>query len=358
MGFRRKTYDEQLDEELKEKFDEKERTSKSSKRSDKKRGGKKDKGSGKSEKKDYVPPPPVFPKPVYDSPWKAKLTIVFMFMILWFLVFAIAMAVAYSFGISTFSWMFMLVITTFLIIFNVIIYYMSDRMVLRAYNARIIKEKDNPRLYNAVKDIAMRADLPMPRVAIVPSSTPNAFATGRNPQNAVVAATEGLLDILDDDELEGVIAHEMAHVKNRDILVMSIASTAAMIIAFAARIIFFQMIFGRGRGGNWPLLLLAAITAPIAAILVQFAISRSREYKADRIGAITIQKPLALADALEKLESGNRLRPMKSGDPATSSLFIVNPFRGSSFATLFSTHPPIKKRISRLRKMHEDFSYL
>ena len=165
------------------------------------------------------------------------------------------------------------------------------------------------------------------------------------------------MDILDDEELEGVIAHEMAHVKNRDILVMTVASTAAMIIAFAARIIFFQMIFGRRGDANWPLLLLAAITAPIAAMMIQFAISRSREYKADRTGAIFIQKPLALAAALEKLEKGNKIRPMRKGDPATSSLFIVNPFSGGSFVALFSTHPPMKERIRRLRKMAEEYSY-
>ncbi|UCH90292.1 MAG: zinc metalloprotease HtpX [Thermoplasmata archaeon] len=279
-----------------------------------------------------------------------------MFMLLWILVIVIVFALADYFGYFTIN--FFIILVSLLIVFNIAIYYLSDKMVLRAYNAKIIKEKDNPRLYNAVKSISMRAELPMPRVAIVPTSTPNAFATGRNPDNAVVAATEGLLEMLDDDELEGVIAHEMAHVKNRDILVMTVASTAAMIIAFAARMIFFQMLFGRRGDANILLLLVAAITAPIAAMMVQFAISRSREYKADRIGAIIIQKPLALADALEKLESENRRRPMRSGDPSTSSLFIVNPFSRGSFVALFSTHPPIKERIKRLRKMAEQYSYL
>lgn len=353
MGFRKKSHEEKMDEELREKFGD---TVTGSKTGDAPSAGRDHKSESSKEKSKKPKPAPVYPQPVYDSPWKARAKIFFMFMLLWLLVMGIAFVIIYSFNIGSFVWI-MLIIAGFLIIFNIAIYYLSDRMVLRSYNAKIIQEKENPRLYNTVKEISMKANLPMPRVAIIPTSTPNAFATGRNPQKAVVAATEGILDLLDDDELEGVMAHEMAHVKNRDILVMSVAATAAMIIAFAARIIFFQMLFGR-RDVNWPLMIIAAITAPIAAMMIQFAISRSREYKADRIGAITIQKPLALADALEKLEKGNRLRPMRKGDPATSSLFIVNPFRGGSFVTLFSTHPPIKKRIKLLRKMAEDFSYL
>jgi heat shock protein HtpX len=197
----------------------------------------------------------------------------------------------------------------------------------------------------------------MPKVAIVPSDTPNAFATGRNPNNAVVAATKGLLGTLDDNELEGVIAHEMAHIKDRDILVMTIAASVAMIIAFAARIILFQMFFSRNRNVNPLLFVVVVITAPIAAFLVQMAISRSREYKADRVGAMTIFKPLSLASALEKLEKTNKRRPFKGGNPATSSLFIVNPFTRSSFTSIFSTHPPMKERIKRLRGMAQDMGH-
>jgi heat shock protein HtpX len=201
------------------------------------------------------------------------------------------------------------------------------------------------------------AELPMPKVAIVPLDTPNAFATGRNPDNAVIAATEGILKTLDDDELEGVIAHEMAHIKDRDILVMTVAASVAMIIAFAARMILIQMFFNRNRNVNPWLIAIAAITAPIAALLVQLAISRSREYKADRVGATTIYKPWALANALNKLEMANKRRPMRKANPATSSLFIVNPFSGSAFVTIFSTHPPMKERIRRLEAMSSDMGH-
>jgi heat shock protein HtpX len=356
MGFGKKSYEDQLDDELKDKFDQ---------RSKDKSGGEisadvLEKPSQKKKSKASV----VWPEPQYNSPVSAKIKIWIMFFALWFLLMFIAWVLILSINgyngstVISFNIQFLIIFTFIVILFNVIIYYMSDSMVLRSYNARIIQEKDNPRLYNIVKNIAMRAGLPMPKVAIVPMSTPNAFATGRNPEHAVVAATEGILDLLDDDELEGVIAHEIAHVKNRDILVMTVAATAAMIIAFVARIMFYQMIFGRSRDINWPMMLLAAITIPIAAILIKLAISRSREYKADRIGAIIIQKPLALAGALEKLEVGNKLRPIREGNPSTSSLFIVNPFRSGALAAIFSTHPPMKERVKRLRKMAEDFSYM
>jgi heat shock protein HtpX len=344
MGLRKKSYNDKLDEELADKFG-----------SDGKSKGKIDDKLGESAMS--KPHKSNYPKPEYQSPMIPRLKILFMFMILWIIVIGIIFLLISSIDSLSGGLNLWIIIISLLILFNIAIYFLSDKMVLRAYNAKIIKEKDNPRLYNTVKEISMRADLPMPKVAIIPTSTPNAFATGRNPQNAVVAATEGIMDILDDDELQGVMAHEMAHVKNRDILVMTVASTAAMIIAFAARMIFFQMIFGRRGDMNWPLLVVAMVTAPIAAIMVQYAISRSREYKADRIGSIFIQKPLALAAALEKLEKGNKLRPMRKGDPATSSLFIVNPFSGGGFAALFSTHPPIKERVKRLRKMAEQYAY-
>lgn len=235
-------------------------------------------------------------------------------------------------------------------VMNAIAFFASDKIVLRAYRARIVEESEAPRLYRTVKRVAQMADLPMPKVAIIPTDTPNAFATGRNPDNAVVAATEGILSLLDDDELEGVIAHEMGHVGNRDILVMSVAATIAGAIAFAARWALYSAMFGRRDGNAW-VLILVAITAPIAAILIRSAISRSREFKADATGARTIGKPWALANALEKLDRGNRRNPLRGGNPASSHLFIVNPFKGGGLVYLFSTHPPTEARVRKLRQM-------
>lgn len=238
---------------------------------------------------------------------------------------------------------------------NLISYFFSSKIVLWSYKAKIVTEAEAPRLHKLVKMICMKGDLPMPRIALVPTKTPNAFATGRNKNNAVVAATEGLVLLLNDDELEGVLAHEMAHVKNRDILVMTIAATIAGAISFAARMLWWNMILGRrGGSGNPWLLLVVAITAPLAALLIQLAISRSREYKADRAGALMIQRPLALARALQKLEDANIRRPMTRGNPASSSMFIVNPFRGGGFFRLFTTHPPMKTRIEKLNKLAEE----
>jgi heat shock protein HtpX len=192
----------------------------------------------------------------------------------------------------------------------------------------------------------------MPRVAIVPTQNPNAFATGRNPKNAVVAATEGLMRLLDDNELEGVLAHEM----NRDILVMSVAATVAGAISFAARMAFWGSMFGGNNrdGGNFIVMLVVAITAPIAALLLQMAISRNREYKADAVGARLIGRPLYLARALEKLDEGNRKNPIEFGSPTSSSLFIVNPFRGGTLVNMFSTHPPMAERVRRLKELAKE----
>ncbi len=242
---------------------------------------------------------------------------------------------------------------------NLISYFLSDKIVLWSYKAKIVTEAQAPRPYNIVKKICLKGDLPMPRVAIVPSQNPNAFATGRNKNNAVVAVTEGILTLLSDDELEGVLAHEMAHVKNRDILVMSVAATIAGAISFAARMFWWNAMFSRGRSNdNAIILLVVAITAPIAALLLQLAISRNREYKADREGALMIQRPKALARALAKLEEGNRRRPIERGNPATSSLFIVNPFRGSGLVSLFMTHPPIKTRIRKLEQLADETGFI
>ncbi len=244
-------------------------------------------------------------------------------------------------------------------VMNIISYFMSAKIVLWSYRAKIVSEAEAPRLHKLVRGICLKADLPMPRIAIVPTQNPNAFATGRNKNNAVVAATEGIMVLLSDDELEGVLAHEMAHVKHRDILVMSVAATIAGAISFAGRMVLWNSLLGRRGNGNGILLLVVAITAPIAAMLIQLAISRNREYKADREGALMIQRPLALARALDKLEKGNMRKPMQRGNPATSSLFIVNPFRGGGMMiSLFMTHPPMSVRIKRLRELADETGFI
>ncbi|MEF8835029.1 MAG: zinc metalloprotease HtpX [Candidatus Thermoplasmatota archaeon] len=241
-------------------------------------------------------------------------------------------------------------------IMNIVAYFYSHKLILRSYNAKIIEEKDNPRLFKLVKDVAYEADIEMPKVAIVPSDTPNAFATGRNEDNAVVAATEGILQTLNDDELKGVLAHEVGHIKNRDMMVMSIAATLAGAITFMARMVWFQMIFSRRRIN--PIFLVAMVLAPIGAIIIKLAISRKREYGADKKGAEISKNPNALASALEKLDAENKNNPMKSKNTTSSSLFIVNPFKSSTFVKLFSSHPPTEERVKRLREMASDFSYL
>ena len=240
---------------------------------------------------------------------------------------------------------------------NAAAYFLSARIVLWSYRARLVSEADAPGLYRVVRLVAQEANLPeMPKVAIVPTETPNAFATGRNPRNAVVAVTQGLLRALTEEELRGVLAHEVAHIRNRDILVMSVAATIAGAIALLARMFWWNSLFGgsRDRQGNGLTALLAfvgMVLAPLAAALVQLAISRSREYKADYIGAKSSGQPLALASALEKLEVANRRRPIMFGSPTSQGLFIVNPFAGGAFVRMFSTHPPIAERIERLRAL-------
>jgi len=241
-------------------------------------------------------------------------------------------------------------------VMNLVSYFASDRIVLWSYRAKLVTEAEAPGLYRVVRQVTQQANLPMPKVAIVPSETPNAFATGRNPQHAVVAVTQGILHLLTEDELRGVLAHEVSHVRNRDILVMSVAATLAGAISFMARWFGWNMMFGgsRNRDSNGLTVVIALvgmILAPIAALLVQLAISRSREYKADYSGAKTIGQPLVLASALEKLEVANRRRPITFGSPASQSLFIVNPFHGGAFVRMFSTHPPIEERIARLRAL-------
>ncbi len=250
----------------------------------------------------------------------------------------------------------------FAMLFNFITYWYSDKIVLNWYNARIVDEMEAPELYAIVRNLAERAGLPMPKIAIIPTETPNAFATGRDPKHAVVAVTTGLLKILNRDELEGVIGHELTHIKNRDILIGTVAAAMAGAIMQLAQWARWIAIFGayddRDNGGNVLAAILVAILAPIAAMLIQAAISRSREFLADEGGAKISGKPWALASALMKIEEAVRYRPMKEGNPATAHMFIVNPFRGMSIAELFSTHPPTEKRIERLRKIAEEMGYV
>ncbi|MGI0132452.1 MAG: M48 family metalloprotease [Thermoplasmata archaeon] len=246
------------------------------------------------------------------------------------------------------------------LVLNLASYFFCDRFVLWANHAQVVTAAQAPRLARLVDELAPKFGLIAPRLAIIPTQTPNAFATGRDERHAVVAATEGILRLCNDRELTGVLAHELAHVKDHDILLMTFAATLAGAISYVSEFVLFSSLFGgnASRGNNNGLLVLAAaVTAPIAAMLLQLAISRSRESRADEVGARTIRDPEALASALEKLERGNSARPLTSGSPASSSLYIVNPFRGGGFTTLFSTHPPTAERVRRLRAMHLDYQY-
>jgi len=242
----------------------------------------------------------------------------------------------------------------FAMVMNFGSYWFSDKIVLSMYKAREVSEGEAPELYSIVKNLALRAGLPMPRVYIVPGDTPNAFATGRNERHAVVAVTEGILRILNRDELEGVLAHELTHIKNKDMLIGSIAATLAGAVMMLASMAKWAAIFGVGgdddEGGGIFGLILMAILAPIAAMLIQMAISRSREYLADEGGARISGKPYGLAGALEKLSNASKTIPMQA-NPSTAHMFIVNPLTAKSFANLFSTHPPIEKRVEKLRSM-------
>ncbi|RPH48980.1 MAG: zinc metalloprotease HtpX [Desulfobacteraceae bacterium] len=236
---------------------------------------------------------------------------------------------------------------------NLFSYWFSDKIVLRMYNAREVTPVETPQLYEIVQKLTVRAGLPMPKIYVIPEKAPNAFATGRNPEHAVVAVTEGLLELMSREELEGVLAHELAHIKNRDILIGSIAATLAGAIMVIANMARWSAIFGGSRsddeegGGGIVGLIAMSIIAPIAAMLIQMAISRSREYMADATGASFAGNPKGLSGALAKLGAYSGRLPMDA-NPSTAHMFIVNPLSGRSLMSLFSTHPPLEERISRL----------
>ncbi len=245
----------------------------------------------------------------------------------------------------------------FSLLINFVTYFYSDKIVLKMYGAKPLDKDRYANVYEMVAELAHNAKIPMPKLWYLPTNMANAFATGRNPKHASVAVTQGILDILDEHELRGVLSHELSHVKNRDILIATIAATIATSIAYVADMLRWSFIFGgsgdrdRGRGIG---MIFIAILMPIAAMLIQLSISRSREYLADETGAKISHDPLALASALEKLHydaKSKRLKPKSNAQTSTASLFIVYPFSGNGFTTLFSTHPPMEKRIARLRKM-------
>jgi heat shock protein HtpX len=238
---------------------------------------------------------------------------------------------------------------------NFFAYWYSDRLALAMSRAREVSYDQAPQLHAMIEKLARNAGLPKPKVCVMPGQTPNAFATGRNPEHAALAVTEGLLQLLQQDELEGVIGHELGHIKNRDILISSMAAVMAGAISYLATMAQWAMIFGgtgnddKGRS-NLVAMLVMMIVAPLAAAIIQMAISRSREYLADGTGAKICGHPISLANALQRLEEYNRSAPMKV-NPATAQMYIVNPLAGGAVASLFSTHPPIRERIKRLRAM-------
>ncbi|MCC6550331.1 MAG: zinc metalloprotease HtpX [Ignavibacteriaceae bacterium] len=233
-------------------------------------------------------------------------------------------------------------------------YWFSDKLVLKMYGARQVGAQEVPQLYRMIEELAHNARLPMPKVYVMDSTTPNAFATGRNPENAAVAVTTGILRVLDQRELAGVIAHELAHIRNRDILTGSIVAAFVSAITFLAQMAGWAAMFSRGsdRDGDSGIGgLVMIIVAPIAATLLQLAISRSREYAADADGAAISHDPLALASALDKLSRANEIQPMQDAKPASAHMFIVSPLTGGGISKLFSTHPPMEERIKRLKQL-------
>ena len=249
----------------------------------------------------------------------------------------------------------MLMALIFAAVMNFVSYFFSDKIALRTYRAQPVTREQLPRVYNVVERMTQKIGLPMPKIYVIPTDSPNAFATGRNPKHASVAVTEGILNLLNDEELEGVLAHELGHVNNRDILISSVAATIAGAITWLRYGAYFGGMGNRDdrRGGGMGALLML-ILAPIAAMLIQMAVSRSREYQADETGAHFTGNPYALASALAKLDAYSRRVPMM-GTPSTAHLFIIQPLLGMNFGNLFSTHPPIAKRIERLTGRPAEF---
>jgi heat shock protein HtpX len=257
----------------------------------------------------------------------------------------------------------MLIALIFAAVMNFVSYFFSDKIALAMYRAQPVSREDLPRVYNIVERLSQKVGLPMPKVYLIPNDSPNAFATGRNPNHASVAVTQGILGLLNDEELEGVLAHELGHVRNRDILISSVAATIAGAITYLAHVAQWGMIFGgygnrderRGGGGGLAALLMIFL-APLAASLIQLAVSRSREYSADETGAHWTGNPYALASALAKIDAYSRRLPLVAS-PSTAHLFIIQPFLGGmSFGNLFSTHPPTAKRIERLTGRPAEFT--
>jgi heat shock protein HtpX len=255
----------------------------------------------------------------------------------------------------------MLIALIFALVMNGFSYFFSDKLVLAMYKAKEISYNNVPVVYNIMSELTQRAGMPMPKLYLITSATPNAFATGRNPKNAAIAVTTGILELLSDNELKGVLAHELAHVKDRDILIATIAATMAGAITFVARMAQWSAMFGgmgnrnnrRGEGNIIGLAgtLIMVILAPIAAMLIQLAISRNREYLADSVGGKLAGNPLYLSSALRRLTEGVKHHPMQNANPSTAHLFIVAPFTAKSIFNLFSTHPPIEERIKRLENL-------
>lgn len=237
---------------------------------------------------------------------------------------------------------------------NFFSYFYSDKLVLRMYGAKEVSEAESPWLHQTVRDLAMRAGMPMPKVYMIPTDQPNAFATGRNPSHAAVAVTNGIMRVLSREELAGVLAHEIAHVKNRDILIGTMAATIAGAISMIANMAQWGLMFGGGRdderGANPIVAIVMMIVAPLAAMLIQMAISRNREYLADKTGAELTHNPESLAQALIKIHNAATMIPMNA-EPATAHMFIISPLSGGGFVSLFSTHPPVQKRVEALRSL-------
>ncbi|GBC91960.1 Protease HtpX [bacterium HR15] len=248
----------------------------------------------------------------------------------------------------------LMIALVFAALMNLGTYWFSDQLVIAMSGARPLSEAEAPELYAMVRRLAQRAGLPMPRLYLVPEMQPNAFATGRDPQHGVVAITQGLLQMMERPEVEGVIAHELAHIRNRDTLIMAVAATIAGAISALAHMFYYATLFFGNRderGGNPLAALVLVILAPFIAMIIQLAISRAREYEADRIGAMIAGTPIGLANALRKLEAAAEQIPAAHAQPATAHMYIVNPLRGGGLATLFSTHPPVQERIRRLMAM-------